>query len=64
MPDATPEPSYERVKSALLEILDLAPADAEARLDALTREDATLAARVRRLLDAHHGAGAFVDVPG
>lgn len=62
MSDAA-EPSYERVKAALLEMLDLLPADADARLAALTKDDATVAARVRRLLDAHRDAGGFLDVP-
>ncbi|MFN7917904.1 MAG: protein kinase [Vicinamibacterales bacterium] len=63
MSERGPEPTYERVKSVLLDLLELAPADADQRLEAIAAGDAALAARVRRLLDAHREAGSFLDVP-
>lgn len=46
------EPSFQRLKAAFNALLDLAPADRAARLQAIAADDPALAAELRRLLDA------------
>jgi tetratricopeptide (TPR) repeat protein/tRNA A-37 threonylcarbamoyl transferase component Bud32 len=59
----TPVDQHATVKAKLLAALDLPPLAREAYVSDLDRDDPVAARRVRQLLDAHHRAGTFLDVP-
>ncbi len=57
----TGDPLWAEVRGLFEELVDLSPAERDARLTGVS--DADLAARVRRLLDADSEAGGFLETP-